>query len=277
MLVLYAIGRFLRDEPRLIPYSEIEVDLGRLLQQFAPRRSKQGAHYPFWRLQEDDVWEVTPAGKIRLTSSGDTLVTDLRLHNASGGFTEEIFREFQSDTGLALEVLARVLYRHFPLTIHEDIVLEVGIDIPIQPFVIGYPVQISTRRQRDPKFRPQILELYEFRCAVCSFDAQLRSSPIALDAAHIKWHTHDGPDEAVNGMALCSLHHKLFDRGAFTLSKAREILVSRDVKGAVGFDEWLMNFHGKPINLPARESNYPSEEFISWHDEAVFKGDYRAL
>lgn len=277
LLVLYAIRRFFRDGTRLIPYSEIDGILGRLLQQFAPRGSKKGAHYPFWRLQEDDVWEVTPAGQIGLTSSGDAKVTDLRLHNASGGFREDIFREFQRDTGLAFEILSRVLYKHFPVTIHEDIILEIGFDIPIRPIVIGYPVQISTKRRRDPKFRPQILELYKFRCAVCSFDAQLRSSHIALDAAHIKWHTHDGPDEPVNGLALCSLHHKLFDRGAFTLSKARKILVSRDVKGSVGFDDWLMNFHGKPINLPDQKANYPSDEFISWHDGAVFKGNYHEL
>ena len=277
LLVLYAIRRLLGDGTRLIPYSEIEVVLARLLKQFAPRKSNQGARFPFWRLQKDDIWEVTPAEQIGLTSKGDALVSDLRLHDASGGFTEDIFSELQSDTELALEVLARVLYKHFPFTIHEDIMLEVGFDIPIQPTVIGFPIQISTRRRRDPKFRPQILKLYEYKCAVCSFDAKLRCSPIALDAAHIKWHTHDGPDEAVNGLALCSLHHKLFDRGAFTLSNAREILVSRDVQGSVGFEEWLIKFHGKQINLPQRRADYPAVKFLRWHDGAVFKGDYREL
>ena len=272
LLVLYAIRRLLRDGTRLIPYSEIEVDLGRLLQQFAPRRSKQGAQYPFWRLRRDDVWEVTHADMIRETGSDDAFVRDLRRYDVSGGFTDEIFRELQSDSGLALEIVQRLLYKHFPPTIYEDILQEAGFEIPIQPVVVGFPIQIPTRRRRNPNFRPQILKLYEYKCAVCSFDAKLRCSPIALDAAHIKWHTHDGPDEAVNGLALCSLHHKLFDRGAFTLSKAREILVSRDVRGTVGFEEWLMNFHGKQINLPQRKADYPAGTFIRWHVSAVFKG-----
>ena len=112
---------------------------------------------------------------------------------------------------------------------------------------------------------------------VCGFDAKLGTSPIALEAAHIKWHTHCGPDTIVNGLALCSLHHKLFDRGAFTLSKKRELLVSGNVSGSMGFDEWLMDFHGKPINLPQSIDEYPAVKFIRWHVRAVFKGKPREL
>ena len=277
LLVLYAIRRLLRERIRLIPYTDIEVDLELLLEQFAPRRSNQRVLYPFWLLRNDEVWEVTHADKIGLTASKDALVTDLRRYGVSGGFTQEIFGELQSDSGLALEIVQRLLYKHFPPTIHEDILREAGFEIPLQPAVIGFPTPIPPRRRRDPNFRPQILRLYEYKCAVCSFDAQLRSAPIALDAAHIKWHTHNGPDDAVNGFALCSLHHKLFDRGAFTLSDARELLVSRDVQGSVGLKEWLINFHGKQINLPQRRADYPAVKFIRWHVGAVFKGDYREL
>ena len=106
---------------------------------------------------------------------------------------------------------------------------------------------------------------------------KLGTSPIALEAAHIKWYTHRGPDTEANGLALCSLHHKLFDLGAFTLSNQLAILVSEDAHGSVGFQEWLMRFHGEQISFPQRRSYYPEVEFIGWHVKEVFKGDYREL
>ena len=119
----------------------------------------------------------------------------------------------------------------------------------------------------------RILKAYEEKCAVCGFDAKLEALSIGLEAAHIKWHTEHGPDVVVNGLALCSLHHKLFDRGAFTLSEERELLVSGKVGRSVGSEEWLMRFHGKQINLPQKEDDYPALEFIDWHFNEVFKGN----
>ena len=113
-----------------------------------------------------------------------------------------------------------LLYNNFPASIHEDILQAVGIEAPLQMFTL--PRRDPKQRRRDSSFRPNILKVYECKCAVCGFDAQLGTSPVALEAAHIKWHTHHGPDEVINGLALCSLHHKLFDRGAFTLSNERK-------------------------------------------------------
>ena len=104
---------------------------------------------------------------------------------------------------------------------------------------------------------------------------RLGLQPVALEAAHIKWHQAGGPDVEVNGLALCSLHHKLFDRGAFALSDKLEILVSDDAHGSAGFDEWLMRFHGEKLNFPQRQTYYASENFTRWHIREVFQGEYR--
>ena len=277
LLILYAIGRLLRGGTRLIPYTEIEVDLGRLLQLFAPRRSKQGTQFPFWRLQNDEVWEVTHIEAIRLTASGDALVTDLRRYKVSGGFNEDIFRKLQSDSGLTLQIIQLLLNGHFPPTIHEDILQEAGIESPLQIDKLDLPLWRPTTLPRAPNFRLNILKAYEYKCAVCGFDVKLGNTSVALEAAHIKWHQAGGPDETVNGLALCSLHHKLFDRGAFTLSKELEVLVSDEAHGSVGFQEWLIKFHGKEINFPQRRSYYPHGIFIGWHFREVFQGDYREL
>jgi hypothetical protein len=46
-----------------------------------------------------------------------------------------------------------------------------------------------------------------------------------------------GPDEEFNGLALCTLHHKLFDRGVFTLSDKLNIVVSVSADGTRRFQE----------------------------------------
>ncbi len=268
LLVLYAIGKLLRDGNRFLPYSEIDDNLGNLLREFGPRQANDRTHYPFWRLQNDGIWEISDADRIRQTASGDALRSDLVRYNTSGGFLEDIAYQLQNDSKLSFEIIHSLLDGHFPPSLHEDILQAVG---------IGFPPQISRWRRPNSNFRANILKAYEYKCAVCGFDVRLGTLPIALEASHIKWRQADGPDTEVNGLALCSLHHKLFDRGAFTLSEQLEIMVSDEANGSVGFEEWLMNFHGERINFPQRQSYYPHENFINWHIREVFQGDYREL
>ena len=269
LLVLYAIGKLLRGEDRLISYADdIEENLRNLLREFGPRRDSYNPQFPFWRLQNDGIWEVSDADNIRQTASGDAFITDLREHNVSGGFNETISEQLQNDSELTFEIVRSLLNAHFPPSLHEDILQAVGIELPLQAF---------DTRMRLSNFRRNVLRAYEYRCAVCGFDVKLRNTPIALDACHIQWQTAGGPDEAMNGLALCVMHHKLFDRGAFTLSRQWQILVSDEAHGSVGFQEWLIDFHGQTINLPQRRTYYPEMDYVGWHVREVFQGDYREL
>ena len=267
LLVLYAIGKLLRGEDRLISYADdIEENLGNLLREFGPRRDRYNPQFPFWRLQNDGVWEVSDADQISLTPSGDPHITDLRNYNVSGGFNEMISEQLQNDAQLTLEIIRSLLDAHFPPSLHEEILQAVNIELPLQAF---------DTRTRTSNFRTNVLRAYEYKCAVCGFDVKLGTSPIALEASHIKWESHGGPSKTVNGLALCVMHHKLFDRGAFTLSKQLQILVSDDAHGTKGFQEWLMTFHEQTINFPQRQSYHPEMEFIGWHVREVFQGNYR--
>ena len=86
-----------------------------------------------------------------------------------------------------------------------------------------------------------------------------------------------GPDVETNGLALCALHQRLFDRGAFTLSKQLQIMVSDEANGSAGFQEWLMRYHGQVLQFPQRKSYYPDEKYTSWHVKEVFQGAFREL
>ena len=66
-------------------------------------------------------------------------------------------------------------------------------------------------------FAPTVLEAYLAECCVCGFSLRPVDGLIGVDAAHIRWHAHGGPDEVPNGLALCALHYRLFDLKAITL------------------------------------------------------------
>ena len=71
---------------------------------------------------------------------------------------------------------------------------------------------VSTRRAlRQIDFRARVLTAYSQRCAMCGI--QLRM----LDGAHILPAAHpDSSDGTDNGVALCALHHRAFDRAFVT-------------------------------------------------------------
>jgi putative restriction endonuclease len=73
------------------------------------------------------------------------------------------------------------------------------------------------------------------------------------------------------------MHHKLFDRGAFTISGDMRMKVSDIANGTVGLNEWLLSFHGQEIRPPQRPSFYPESSFVQWHVREVFKGYARHL
>ena len=92
---------------------------------------------------------------------------------------------------------------------------------------------------------------------------------IGLEAAHIKWFQASGPDVVPNGLALCSLHHKIFDLGAFTIRPADYVMVFS--QHLVGNAEKLLSYHRAAIQFPQSTSYLPRAEFLAWHRAEVFK------
>jgi putative restriction endonuclease len=84
----------------------------------------------------------------------------------------------------------------------------------------------------------------------------------ALDAAHIRWHQAGGPDREDNGLALCVLHHKTFDPGAFTVTPEGVLLVSDQAHGTAGFQEALPSHHGRAVLAPQRPERCPEPAFL---------------
>lgn len=162
-----------------------------------------------------------------------------------------------------------MLESHFPESIHADILSAVGLTLGVDK---------TAAKKRDPQFRQKVLTAYEYRCAVCGFDVRLGSVSIDLDAAHIRWFQAGGPDVENNGLALCVLHHKTFDLGAFTVNNAGVLLVSDQAHGTDGSSpEALFSRHGKSIRPPQRQEWKPAPPSLDWHAREVLKGAARSL
>ena len=270
LLALWAIGRCLKDEPRLAPYNKVAPELEELLDRFGPPGQNARPEYPFWRLRRDGVWEVPEADRITQTSSGDAHVASLLREEAQGGLPADVFQSLQHDRAAALDIAYSLLDAHFPDTWHDDILGAVGISAAY-PKDSAQEFVLVRRRLRDPAFSNAVLQAYCEQCAVCAFSVRVRGEPVALEAAHIRWHHVGGRDrdKVSNGISLCATHHRLFDRGAFTLSPRHTVIASPFAAGP-GTDQFLEPFARQTILLPEKAQDCPGREFLQWHHSQVF-------
>jgi putative restriction endonuclease len=262
LLLLYTLGRLSRGEPRLVSYAEVKEDLRKLLIEFGPYRKVHYPSYPFVKLCNDgDFWQLE--GNQVLNTTKDWSDRELTDNHTFGGFTEEVYTVLKNDRKLLHELARLILDQYFDDTLQQDILAQVGLDLEEAKYL------------RSPDFRDRVLRAYEYCCAVCGFNVRLGDTLIAVEAAHIKWHCYGGPDREENGIALCSLHHKLFDKGVFTLNESFILRVAENAHGTSGFDEWLMRYHDRPIRRPQSPDYYPNDYYINWHVREVFRGPSR--
>lgn len=262
LLMLYALAR-LRQGYARITFEETEPVLRGLIAAYGPS-GKGRSEYPFVRLCNDGIWYVEgDAGSINTRK--DYSPSSLKKLHATGGFQAEFITHLQ-DKDTSSELIRYLLETNFPESLHEDILNELGLDL-------NEDMLVSFKRKRDPNFRIKTLEAYRSSCAVCGYSIRSGDNLVGIEAAHIKWHQAGGPDEPVNGVALCSLHHKLYDRGLFLFESDFVLRVSPQANGP-GIDFWLKQFEDRPISRPITEKLYPQKEFIDWHFREVFKKGY---
>ena len=272
LLILYSLGRLQQGKARLVPYSEIETDLTSLLRRFGPPAKVFHPEAPFGRLPKDELWEIPGVEAVSRSKSDDLHKSSLIRYKIRGGLRKADYKMLLADDRLMQEAASQLLEAHFPQSMHGDIREAVGLsDNRIRREAGAVREDIS--KPRDPNFRREVLRAYEYRCAVCEYDLRLGDELLGLEAAHIRWHAADGPDEIQNGLALCGFHHKAFDRGAWGLQpddRGYRILISSEVHGQSRALRWLRDYRGKGLQFPQREDWLPDEKFVRWHYREVF-------
>jgi putative restriction endonuclease len=255
-----------------IDWNDAEPLLKRLLEEFGPDGSSNTRHYPFWHLQTDGLWRLDGPPEILNRPAGATpTLTELRNHHVRGGFTETIYTTLKSDPELIGIVAQRIVDAHFPDSIRGDVLDAVGL---VQVESMGKPK--DPQRRRDPAFRAKVLLAYQYRCAVCGHDLRMGQQSIGLEAAHIKWFQANGPDEVPNGIAMCSLHHKVFDLGAFKiLPETYQMVFSQHLNGSEAASQRMLAYHGSAMILPQAKEYLPHPNNLDWHSRQVFKNPAR--
>lgn len=116
-------------------------------------------------------------------------------------------------------------------------------------------------------FRRAVLASYDSTCCVCGLDIRQ-----LLVASHIKpWANDESTrSDPGNGLCLCAIHDRAFDRGIITVSEDYRVLVHPKIMpSGQGFVRAaLVSFHFEPMRMPVRFA--PRPELLSWHRENIF-------
>lgn len=184
--------------------------------QFSSSRSSIG-RTQFNGLFKEAVKILSGKPDVTEDSRGGVSPARLRKHQIEGGFPEPLFELFRRDTITARNVAYRLVRAHFPESM-QSAVLEatLGERIVFDPWVHQPETAIGpsellkstvSRRSRNSDFRNRVLPIYGYQCAVCEFSIEfpLRNWP-ALEAAHIKWHSHHGPEiRQMDCLSVCCI------------------------------------------------------------------------
>lgn len=274
LLLLLAFGRLQRGEERLVSFEEVTAQLEALLLAYAPPvKARHQPELPYWHLRSDGLWEV-PGGEDFPLQKGRFPVMEA-LRSSTGGMPENAVHALKTQSGLLEQATMRLLNAHFPESLHGSILEAVGLSVTAHQGNADQDVELVERRRRDPNFRRDVLRAYEHRCALTGFQAALGGTYFAVEAAHVQWHAFDGNDSVSNGMALNPLMHLLFDRGAWSLTDERRVIVSSEFTGSDVATQQLRSLHGQPLRDPLPGCEPVSVESIRWHREPDLGGVFR--
>ena len=124
-----------------------------------------------------------------------------------------------------------------------------------------YAVRETKVRLHQSRFRGAVLVAYRDQCTICRLK-EIR----LLDAAHIVGDTEpSGTPDVVNGLSLCTIHHRAFDQNLVGISPDYEVHLSTrlldDDDGPML--DLLKRFHGATIQLPSKMSLRPDQERLA--------------
>ncbi|CAN5308683.1 HNH endonuclease [soil metagenome] len=155
--------------------------------------------------------------------------------------------------------------QELPLAVEEAPVISQPIGPTVKPRVVMV-------RLRQAFFRRSVLSSYQNICCVCGIDL-----PQLLVASHIiSWAANrETRTDPQNGLCLCALHDKAFDRGLLSVSSTFQIIASPILKSSKSnfTSITLTSFHQRPIHLPNRFP--PKPEYLQWHLENVFQHSFQ--
>ncbi len=258
LLILQALASISRGEERLRPFAEIEKLHKAALLLFSGGSKNPNPSYAFWRLQNDNLWDVESKSPPKpRKSNSDPTAAELRRVCAKGGLKRSIFDALSKDSLLLLEESENLIQTYFPSCLHGAIREFFGLNAG------------------DSGFSSSVLAAYNSRCAISGFSAQVGAYSIGIVATPIHWLDCGGAPEVSNGVCLAKHFSEMFMLGCFTIvvqGGIFRVLLSERVdittKRAAG--GYLIR-GGEPLTVPDGDLA-PDPRFLMWHKRHVFLG-----
>jgi putative restriction endonuclease len=188
----------------------------------------------------------------------------------TGQLEQELETALRQRPALVTTAVRSLVDAHFPSTVGPDVLMALGMDPELAKEPTG--ADRGPTRARSSTWPAAVLEAWDRQCAFCGFDGQAGGVPVGLEAAHIRWFKLNGPDTLDNGLALCSLHHKLFDRGMLGLDDDLSVVVSKRFSARTTHGRAIYDLHGRRL-APRPGTPLPAECHVAWHREQVFHGE----
>ena len=278
LLLLWLFGQFAATGSSAASYQQAEEPVSLLINDFGPpmaseARARQRAAMPFVHL-ERELWDLRDA-------SGKEIGPDVPerrawlLERGAVGRLQAPVERLLADPGTLAAAARLLLDRHFTPLLADLICAAVDLDLAALDLAGNEKAPQAARfRPRRSGFAEEVLRAYAYQCAMCGFDGALGHYPVGIEAAHVRWHSQRGPDEITNALALCALHHALFDLGVLGITEERRIRVSSLYVARNEAGRAVDALADKPLLIPRPHQPTVDVVYISWHHQQVFKGHH---
>ena len=278
LLLLWLFGQFAATGNSSASYQQAEEPVSQLINDFgppvaSPAAARQRAAMPFVHL-ERELWDLRDAAGRAVGPEAPERRSWLLERGAMGRLRPPV-EQLLADPGTLAAAARLLLDEHFTPILAELICAAVDLDIAALDLAGSEETGRAARpRQRRRGFTEEVLRAYAYQCAMCGFDGALGRHPVGIEAAHVRWYSQEGPDEVTNALALCALHHALFDLGVLGITEDRRICVSGLYVARSEAGRAVDALAGKPLLIPRPRQPPVDIIHISWHHLQVFKGQH---
>lgn len=196
------------------------------------------------------------AMKLANFASLDDSLSQAGLANASK-LDKEIWDEFTSD------------WDRIALESEKIFELESNITTDLETtYTETEAIQTVNVRRGQNFFRFTILSNYNKRCCICELPIES-----LLIASHIiPWNIDTSNRlNPHNGMCLCAIHDKAFDKGFLTIDDEYRVLLGNDLTQLLHYEaieRFFIHYQHKPIQKP--EKFLPKQDFLEYHRNHIF-------
>ncbi|TKK86265.1 hypothetical protein FDA94_22360 [Herbidospora galbida] len=267
LTLLWAIGRAVRSEERMVEWPEVKKAVAGLIREFGRAGDAATPHYPFVALHNTRLWKLSepPPSDRHLTwlNSADPPIR--------GGFTRPIHDLFVRSRAAAETVVDQLLCDYFDDADEAALLGAVGLAelaATRREFTGTLTYNAVVARRGEQALLRRLLISGGARCALCG--AELPKA--LLVAAHIKRRTACDEREQRDldnvAMLACTLGcDSLYEHGYIGISDAGVVRLSPELVGHPHLRDHALRLDGREVAAWSDSSR----DYFAWHAANVFR------